>query len=178
MPADAAPLYEHSCQTLGWTIDADRMSSMRKANEEKLSTLKASIKDAEENLGDIEVRDAFLAKADYLYKIGAYSPDPGPVKGTAKAQTFEPCMQAPAVQPKYACLMCAWHGAQTCVPSRPLLATETSAPDTGDRTAAKDAYTTTEQKTAGVGQKMDLAFSMLRSVACFSQALQHYSPMC
>ncbi|CAK0751867.1 proteasome regulatory particle subunit [Coccomyxa viridis] len=74
---------------------------MRKANEEQLSKFEASIKDAEENLGDIEVRDAFLAKADYLYKIG-------------------------------------------------------------DQTAAKDAYTTTEQKTAGVGQKMDLAFSMLR----------------
>ena len=72
-PADAAPLYEHSCQTLGWTVDADRMSSMRKANEEQLSKLEASIKDAEENLGDIEVRDAFLAKADYLYKIGAHS---------------------------------------------------------------------------------------------------------
>ncbi len=43
---------------------------MRKANEEQLSKLEASIRDAEENLGDIEVRDAFLAKADYLYKIG------------------------------------------------------------------------------------------------------------
>ena len=53
------------------------MSSMRKANEEQLSKLEASIKDAEENLGDIEVRDAFLAKADYLYKIGAQSSDPG-----------------------------------------------------------------------------------------------------
>ena len=85
MPADAAPLYEHSCQTLGWTADADRMSSMRKANEEQLSKLEASIKDAEENLGDIEVRDAFLAKADYLYKIGAHSSDPGAAEGSAKA---------------------------------------------------------------------------------------------
>ena len=76
VPADAAPLYEHSCQTLGWTVDEGRMSSMRKANEEQLSKLEASIKDAEENLGDIEVRDAFLAKADYLYKIGAHSSDP------------------------------------------------------------------------------------------------------
>ena len=45
---------------------------MRTANEAQLSKLEASIKDAEENLGDIEVRDAFLAKADYLYKIGAH----------------------------------------------------------------------------------------------------------
>ena len=95
MPADAAPLYEHSCETLGWTADAGRMSSMRKANEEQLSKLEASIKDAEENLGDIEVRDAFLAKADYLYKIGAHSPNHGPAKGTAKAYTSEvSCLHA------------------------------------------------------------------------------------
>ncbi len=71
--ADAAPLYEYSSQMLGWTVDEERVSSMRKANEEQLSKLEASIKDAEENLGDIEVRDAFLAKADYLYKIGTAS---------------------------------------------------------------------------------------------------------
>ena len=57
---------------LGWTVDDSRMSAMRTANEAQLSKLEASIKDAEENLGDIEVRDAFLAKADYLYKIGAH----------------------------------------------------------------------------------------------------------
>ena len=33
--------------------------------------LEAAIKDAEENMGDIEVRDARLAKADYLCKLGA-----------------------------------------------------------------------------------------------------------
>jgi 26S proteasome regulatory subunit N7 len=58
---------------LGWTADDTRMSAMKTANEAQLSKLEASIKDAEENLGDIEVRDAFLAKADYLYKIGADS---------------------------------------------------------------------------------------------------------
>lgn len=44
---------------------------MKSANEAELVKLEGSIKDAEENLGDIEVRDAYLAKADYLYKIGA-----------------------------------------------------------------------------------------------------------
>ena len=65
--------------------------------------------------------------------------------------------------------MGASHGTQVCVLSGgplSLTAGVTSASGTGDRTAAKDAYTTTEQKTAGVGQKMDLAFSMLRSVVC------------
>lgn len=79
--ADAAPLYEYSCQTLGWTVDESRMSSMRSSNEAQLSNLEASIKDAEENLGDIEVRDAFLAKADYLYKIGVIPPSA--LKGAA-----------------------------------------------------------------------------------------------
>ena len=50
----------------------------------------------------------------------------------------------------------------------PLPATVMCASDIGDRTAAKDAYTITEQKTAGVGQKMDLAFSTLRSVVYYS----------
>ena len=80
-----------------------------------------------------------------------------------------------------ACLLWAWHGTQTCVPSWGPLSLPggvTSAADTGDRTAAKDAYTTTEQKTAGVGQKMDLAFSMLRSVVGSLQAQQHTSQMC
>ncbi|KAK9906744.1 hypothetical protein WJX75_007249 [Coccomyxa subellipsoidea] len=98
---DAAPLYETVCKDLGWTADTGRVAAMKSANEAELVKLEASIKDAEENLGDIEVRDAYLAKADYLYKIG-------------------------------------------------------------DREAAMAAYQQTEGKTAGVGQKMDLAFSMLR----------------
>lgn len=43
---------------------------MKSANEAQLAKLEAAIKDAEENLGDIEVREGYLAKADYLYKIG------------------------------------------------------------------------------------------------------------
>ena len=45
---------------------------MKAANEAQLAKLEETIKDAEENLGDIEVREAYLAKADYLYKIGAW----------------------------------------------------------------------------------------------------------
>ena len=73
----------------------------------------------------------------------------------------------------------AWHTAMCALMgSSVLIAGVTSASGTGDRTAAKDAYTTTEQKTAGVGQKMDLAFSMLRSVVGSLQAQQHTSHMC
>jgi len=35
-----------------------------------LQELEAAMKDAEENMGDIELRDARLAKADYLCKLG------------------------------------------------------------------------------------------------------------
>jgi len=36
-----------------------------------LKELEAAMKDAEENMGDIELRDARLAKADYFCKLGA-----------------------------------------------------------------------------------------------------------
>ena len=58
------------CSELGWTPDSARLEAMRAANEKEAARLDAAVKDAEENLGDIEVRDAHLAKAEYLYKIG------------------------------------------------------------------------------------------------------------
>ncbi|KAG2497130.1 hypothetical protein HYH03_004721 [Edaphochlamys debaryana] len=43
---------------------------MQAANEAKLKELDEKTKDAEENLGETEVRDAMLAKAEYLGSIG------------------------------------------------------------------------------------------------------------
>jgi 26S proteasome regulatory subunit N7 len=71
---DAAPLYEAICNELNWTPDPGRLAAMKSANETELAKLKENIKDAEENLGDMEVREAYLAKADYLYKIGRVQP--------------------------------------------------------------------------------------------------------
>ena len=68
--ADAAPLYESVCSQLGWTPDSGKLEGMKAANEKELEKLEASVKDAEENLGDIEVRDSHLAKAEHLYRIG------------------------------------------------------------------------------------------------------------
>lgn len=68
--AGAAPLYEEVCKDLGWSPDANQLASMKSANEKQLAELDEKLKDAEENLGDIEVRDAHRAKADYLAKIG------------------------------------------------------------------------------------------------------------
>lgn len=46
---------------------------MQSANQTKMQELEGKIKDAEENLGDTEVKDALTAKADYLCRIGKSS---------------------------------------------------------------------------------------------------------
>ena len=46
------------------------MRQMKQYNKEKLASLDEQLQDAEENLGDIEVRNACLAKADFLCSIG------------------------------------------------------------------------------------------------------------
>eukprot|EP00913_Durusdinium_trenchii_P027546 g25836.t1 len=43
---------------------------MKKQNEEEEAKLDEKIKDAKENLGDIEIRDALLAKAGFFNRIG------------------------------------------------------------------------------------------------------------
>lgn len=70
LSADLAPLYEHLCKELGWQIDAAQLEGMKARNTEKLKELDEKIKDAEENLGETEVRDAVQAKADYYAQIG------------------------------------------------------------------------------------------------------------
>ncbi|DBA66487.1 hypothetical protein WJX79_005321 [Trebouxia sp. C0005] len=67
---DLAPLYEFLCQEVGWNPDASQLKRMQSANQTKLQELEAKIKDAEENLGDTEVKEALTAKADYLCRIG------------------------------------------------------------------------------------------------------------
>lgn len=72
LTADLAPLYEHYCQELGWTPDASQLKRMQTANQEKLQQLKATTKDADENLGETEVKEALTAEADYLNRIGTF----------------------------------------------------------------------------------------------------------
>jgi 26S proteasome regulatory subunit N7 len=68
--ADLSACYENICSELGISIDEPKLSAMKEKNAEKLKELEAKHKDAEDNLGETEVRDALLAKADYLAKIG------------------------------------------------------------------------------------------------------------
>ena len=43
---------------------------MKAANEARLGELEDKIKDAKDNLGETDVRDAMVAKAEYLVEIG------------------------------------------------------------------------------------------------------------
>lgn len=65
-----AGCYARACEELGWAADAALVERMRKANTTRLAELDAKMKDAEENLGESEVREAMLAKADYLLQCG------------------------------------------------------------------------------------------------------------
>lgn len=69
-----APAYEAICEELGFEVDSAKLEALAKANQQRLEKLEAAIKDAEENLGDVEVREARAAKADYLCKIGETPP--------------------------------------------------------------------------------------------------------
>lgn len=62
--------YQETCMELGWEVDRSQVDRMRSVNASKLEELEAKIKDAEENLGEMEVRDALVAKANFLADIG------------------------------------------------------------------------------------------------------------
>ena len=65
-----APLYEHVCNELKWSVDNARLRQMKEENTKQLEELNSKIKDAEENLGELEIRDAYLNKAEYYVNIG------------------------------------------------------------------------------------------------------------
>ncbi|CAH8391764.1 unnamed protein product [Eruca vesicaria subsp. sativa] len=64
-----APLYETLTTSSVLELDQSLLNSMRASNEEGLKKLDEKIADAEENLGEREVREAHLAKALYFIRI-------------------------------------------------------------------------------------------------------------
>ena len=52
------------------TEDKSLKEELAELNKKQLKELEAKIKDAEENLGESELREALLQKAEYLTKIG------------------------------------------------------------------------------------------------------------
>lgn len=62
--------YKQVCKDLKWSEDKALTKELEDANKAHLKKLEEEIKDAEVNLGESELRDALLAKAEYLTKIG------------------------------------------------------------------------------------------------------------
>ncbi|XP_022923807.1 26S proteasome non-ATPase regulatory subunit 6 homolog [Cucurbita maxima] len=67
---DMAPLYETLTGSSLLDLDRSVLDSMRAKNEEELKKLDEKIADAEENLGESEVREAHLAKSLFFIRIG------------------------------------------------------------------------------------------------------------
>lgn len=67
---EMAPFYEEVVQELGWSKDEALLKKMKEANAEKIKQLDEAIEDSKKNLGETEIRDSMLAKAEYLCKIG------------------------------------------------------------------------------------------------------------
>jgi 26S proteasome regulatory subunit N7 len=67
---DMAPLYETLATSSVLNFDQKVLDLMRAKNEEELKKLDDKITDAEENLGESEVREAHLAKSLFFVRIG------------------------------------------------------------------------------------------------------------
>lgn len=65
------PYYEkHLCPAVLGAADPVLVAEMKKNNDEELAKLEEKITDARDNLGDVEVRDALMAKAEFFTRIG------------------------------------------------------------------------------------------------------------
>ncbi|XP_054165408.1 26S proteasome non-ATPase regulatory subunit 6-like [Oppia nitens] len=67
---DMAIFYQQVCDDLKWPLNAELLAQMTANNEKKLKELDDAIEDAEKNAGEMEVREANLAKAEYYSIIG------------------------------------------------------------------------------------------------------------
>ncbi|KAG4171103.1 hypothetical protein ERO13_A12G188100v2 [Gossypium hirsutum] len=67
---DMTPYYENLVADKVLDLDHSALDSMRAKNEEEIKKLDEKIADAEENLGESEVREAHLAKFLYFIQIG------------------------------------------------------------------------------------------------------------
>jgi len=65
-----APFYELICKEFNFPIDNNLLNQLKKTNEEKLKQIEEKLEDAQQNLGETEISDALISKAEYLAKIG------------------------------------------------------------------------------------------------------------
>lgn len=64
------PFYQALCEQFKWKVDTALVETMKTEIEKKVKELNDTIADAEENLGESEVREGFLARADFYCRIG------------------------------------------------------------------------------------------------------------
>jgi len=64
------PFYKSLCEQFKWTPDEKLVAQMKETIDKKVEELGATIKDAQENLGESEVREGFLARAEFFCRIG------------------------------------------------------------------------------------------------------------
>jgi 26S proteasome regulatory subunit N7 len=64
------PFYQALCEQFKWKVDTTLVETMKAEIEKKVKELNDTIADAEENLGESEVREGFLARADFYCRIG------------------------------------------------------------------------------------------------------------
>ncbi|KAL3272929.1 hypothetical protein HHI36_014388 [Cryptolaemus montrouzieri] len=67
---DMAPFYELVCKDSNWKKDTKLLNTLKTKNTEQVKKLDEAIEDAEKNLGEMEVREAYLKKAEYYSRIG------------------------------------------------------------------------------------------------------------
>lgn len=67
---EMAPLYAAVCEQLGWPQDAALLTSMEAANAAELAKLDEAIAECNKNEGETEIREAYLAKAEFYVRIG------------------------------------------------------------------------------------------------------------
>uniref|UniRef100_A0A914N6R3 26S proteasome regulatory subunit Rpn7 N-terminal domain-containing protein n=1 Tax=Meloidogyne incognita TaxID=6306 RepID=A0A914N6R3_MELIC len=67
---EMAPFYEYMCTSLKIPIDQALLDKLKEQNAKRLDEINKQLEDAEKNLGESEVRQAWLAKSEYLCQIG------------------------------------------------------------------------------------------------------------
>jgi len=64
------PFYLFVCEQLKWEPNQILVTKLQEANNSKLKELDDKIEDAIKNLGENEIREAHLAKAEFFARIG------------------------------------------------------------------------------------------------------------
>lgn len=64
------PFYKWVCSEVGRPLDSSLLAEMEEVNRKELEQLEEKIEDTEKNFGETEQRDALMAKAEYLCRVG------------------------------------------------------------------------------------------------------------